>query len=132
LQYPSAKYQSRKPFTLCAVSQYFQDSRAVFLKTVQNELHRYAVSVEYRFSRACIHFLGLVNVKWGKEKFKDLALDSGEVGCSSCVSLLYLTRAMQSPDVFRAQLFALTGVDVARQKLMFKGKVVSVSDVPLC
>ena len=34
----------------------------------------------------------------------------------------------QSPEVLRAQLFALTGVEPDRQKLMIKGKTVKVRD----
>jgi len=30
----------------------------------------------------------------------------------------------ESPLVFKAQLFALTGVQVERQKLLFRGKVI--------
>eukprot|EP00050_Salpingoeca_kvevrii_P010356 m.7832 g.7832 ORF g.7832 m.7832 type:complete len:480 (+) comp2806_c0_seq1:17-1456(+) len=51
-----------------------------------------------------------VNVKWGKEKYT-VDLDTSE-----------------SPVVFKAQLFALTSVEPARQKLMFKGKTIGDDD----
>jgi len=46
-----------------------------------------------------------VHVKWGKEKFSDVELNKDE-----------------SPMVFQAQLFALSGVPPERQKIMAKGK----------
>jgi len=54
-----------------------------------------------------------VNVKWtnGKSTFKDIDLSFDE-----------------SPDVFKAQVFALTNVPPERQKLMFKGKLISDGD----
>lgn len=57
-----------------------------------------------------------VKVKWGKENFDGIDLNSDD-----------------EPVVFKAQLFALTGVQVDRQKLMFKGKVIGNSwdTVPL-
>ncbi|XP_072111807.1 ubiquitin carboxyl-terminal hydrolase 14 isoform X1 [Mobula birostris] len=45
-----------------------------------------------------------VNVKWGKEKFDGLELNTDD-----------------PPVVFKAQLFALTGVQPERQKVMIKG-----------
>ncbi|KAM8967783.1 ubiquitin carboxyl-terminal hydrolase 14 isoform 2-T2 [Pelodytes ibericus] len=45
-----------------------------------------------------------VNVKWGKEKFDNVELNTDE-----------------PPMVFKAQLFALTGVQPDRQKVMVKG-----------
>ncbi|MEQ2308963.1 Ubiquitin carboxyl-terminal hydrolase 14, partial [Ameca splendens] len=45
-----------------------------------------------------------VNVKWGKEKFDAVELNTEE-----------------PPMVFKAQLFALTGVQPDRQKVMVKG-----------
>ncbi|XP_016305174.1 ubiquitin carboxyl-terminal hydrolase 14-like [Sinocyclocheilus anshuiensis] len=45
-----------------------------------------------------------VNVKWGKEKFDSVELNTEE-----------------PPMVFKAQLFALTGVQPERQKVMVKG-----------
>lgn len=52
-----------------------------------------------------------VNVKWGKEKYKDLECNTDE-----------------PPLVFKAQLFALTGVEPNRQKVMLKGTVLKDSD----
>ena len=51
-----------------------------------------------------------VNVKWtnGKSTFKDIELSFDE-----------------SPDVFKAQLFALTNVPPERQKIMLKGKMIN-------
>lgn len=45
-----------------------------------------------------------VNIKWGRELFKDVELNTDE-----------------DPMVFKAQLYALTGVIPQRQKVMFKG-----------
>jgi len=45
-----------------------------------------------------------VNVKWGKEKFENVEIDTSE-----------------PPEVFKAQLFALSGVPPDRQKIMAKG-----------
>uniref|UniRef100_A0A2I2YXK1 Ubiquitin carboxyl-terminal hydrolase n=1 Tax=Gorilla gorilla gorilla TaxID=9595 RepID=A0A2I2YXK1_GORGO len=45
-----------------------------------------------------------ITVKWGKEKFEGVELNTDE-----------------PPMVFKAQLFALTGVQPARQKVMVKG-----------
>lgn len=42
-----------------------------------------------------------VNVKWGKQKFENVEVDTSE-----------------SPLLFKTQLFALTGVPVERQKVM--------------
>ena len=50
-----------------------------------------------------------VNVKWAKEKLSDIELDTDE-----------------PPLVFKAQLFALCGVQPERQKLMVKGTVIKV------
>lgn len=47
-----------------------------------------------------------VNVKWGKEKFSDVECNTDE-----------------TPEVFKAQLFALSGVQPDRQKVMMKGAV---------
>ncbi|XP_025109359.1 ubiquitin carboxyl-terminal hydrolase 14-like isoform X1 [Pomacea canaliculata] len=52
-----------------------------------------------------------VNVKWGKEKLSDVELNTDE-----------------PPLVFKAQLFALCGVQPERQKLMFKGSVIKDDD----
>ena len=50
-----------------------------------------------------------VNVKWGKEKFSDVECNTDE-----------------TPEVFKAQLFALSGVQPDRQKVMMKGAVLKV------
>lgn len=46
----------------------------------------------------------IVKVKWGKEVYPDLEINTDE-----------------PPLVFKAQLFALTGVNPVRQKVMMKG-----------
>lgn len=56
----------------------------------------------------CFIYLILVNVKWGKEKF-DVDLD-----------------LQQPPEVFIAQLYALSSVPASRQKIMFKGRLIKV------
>lgn len=45
-----------------------------------------------------------VNVKWGKESFKNIEVNTDE-----------------EPMLFKAQLFALTGVQPDRQKVLCKG-----------
>lgn len=45
-----------------------------------------------------------VKVKWGRESFPNIEVNTDE-----------------DPDVFKAQLFALTGVQPNRQKVMCKG-----------
>lgn len=50
-----------------------------------------------------------MNVKWGKEKFEGVELNTDE-----------------SVEVFQAQLFALSGVPPQRQKIMAKGKAMKV------
>ena len=50
-----------------------------------------------------------VNVKWGKEKFEGIEVDTSE-----------------PPEVFKAQLFALSGVPPERQKIMAKGMALKV------
>lgn len=51
-----------------------------------------------------IRWLLVVIVKWGKEVYTDIEVNTDE-----------------PPLVFKAQLFALTGVNPARQKVMMKG-----------
>lgn len=51
-----------------------------------------------------------VSVKWGKEKY-DVEANTDE-----------------APIVFKSQLFALTGVQPERQKVMFKGKTLADDD----
>jgi len=46
-----------------------------------------------------------VNIKWGKQKFESVELNTDE-----------------APEVFHAQMFALSGVPPERQKIMAKGK----------
>lgn len=55
----------------------------------------------------------IVTVKWGKEKFEGVELNTDE-----------------PPMVFKAQLFALTGVQPARQKVMVKGGTLKVKFSP--
>ncbi|EEC11108.1 Queuine tRNA-ribosyltransferase, putative [Ixodes scapularis] len=52
-----------------------------------------------------------VKVKWGKETFSDVEVDT-----------------LEEPMVFKAQLFALTGVQPDRQKVMVKGAVLKDND----
>lgn len=54
-----------------------------------------------------------VTVKWGKEKFEGVELNTDE-----------------PPMVFKAQLFALTGVQPSRQKVMVKGGTLKVTLSP--
>jgi ubiquitin carboxyl-terminal hydrolase 14 len=50
-----------------------------------------------------------VSVKSGKEKFQNLEVNTDEL-----------------PELFKAQLFALTNVAPERQKIMLKGSVLKV------
>ena len=50
-----------------------------------------------------------VNVKWGKEKFTDVECNTDE-----------------PPELFKALLFSLSGVQPERQKVMIKGAVIKV------
>lgn len=52
-----------------------------------------------------------VNIKWGKETFSDVELNTDD-----------------SPVVFKAQLFALSGVQTDRQKIMIKGQTIGDVD----
>lgn len=52
-----------------------------------------------------------VNVKWGKEKFEKVEVNTDE-----------------TPELFKAQLFALSGVSPERQKVMLKGSVLKDKD----
>lgn len=47
-----------------------------------------------------------VKVKWGKENFPNIEVNTDEI-----------------PILFKAQLYALTGVQPDRQKVLFKGSV---------
>lgn len=53
----------------------------------------------------------LVKVKWGKELYKDVEVNTDD-----------------DPLLFKAQLFALTGVQPERQKVMLKGTVLKDND----
>ena len=55
-----------------------------------------------------------VTVKWGKEKFEDVECNTDE-----------------PPMVFKAQLFALSGVQPERQKILLKGSVLKVNCISL-
>lgn len=59
----------------------------------------------------CIYFCfsETVSIKWGKEKFENVELNTDD-----------------PPEVFKAQLFALSGVNPERQKVMLKGSVLKV------
>lgn len=50
-----------------------------------------------------------MSIKWGKEKFENVELNTDD-----------------PPEVFKAQLFALSGVTPERQKVMLKGSVLKV------
>ncbi|RUS69850.1 hypothetical protein EGW08_022389 [Elysia chlorotica] len=52
-----------------------------------------------------------VNVKWGKERFTDVECNTDE-----------------PPELFKAQLFALSGVQPARQKVMVTGAILKDDD----
>ncbi|XP_059163013.1 ubiquitin carboxyl-terminal hydrolase 14-like [Physella acuta] len=52
-----------------------------------------------------------VNVKWGKEKFTDVECNTDE-----------------APELFKAQLFALSGVQPCRQKVMVTGSILKDDD----
>lgn len=53
----------------------------------------------------------LVKVKWGKESYQDVEVDTDE-----------------APLLFKAQLYALTGVQPERQKVMLKGVTLKDTD----
>jgi len=57
-----------------------------------------------------LSFFSVVSVKWQKELFKDVEIDTS-----------------QPPYVFKGQLFDLTGVPPERQKIMVKGGLLKVS-----
>lgn len=56
-------------------------------------------------------FCCTVKVKWGKESYPDVEVDTDE-----------------APLLFKAQLFALTGVQPERQKVMLKGSTLKDND----
>lgn len=64
----------------------------------------------------------IVKVKWGRELFPDIEVNTDE-----------------DPILFKAQLFALTGVQPGRQKVMCKGGILKdeewnlqIKEVSLC
>lgn len=67
--------------------------------------------------------LPTVKVKWGKEVYKDIELNTDE-----------------RPELFKAQIYALTGVQTQRQKVLYKGVIVNddewgtqkITDVSFC
>lgn len=86
----------------------------VMIKTYQNRQILSSVTWQLYFyssiywNLTCGIFV-VVNVKWGKEKFKDIECNTDE-----------------PLEVFKAQLFALSGVQPDRQKIMIKGAVLKV------
>ena len=52
-------------------------------------------------------------MKWGKERFDDVEINTDE-----------------PPEVFKMQLFSLTGVPPDRQKVMISGAMIAVSLIP--
>lgn len=50
-----------------------------------------------------------MKIKWGKERYDDVELNTEE-----------------SPEVFKMQLFSLTGVPPDRQKVMVSGTMITV------
>lgn len=56
-----------------------------------------------------LNYFILVNVKWGKQKFESVEVNTDE-----------------APEVFQAQMFALSSVPPERQKIMAKGKALKV------
>lgn len=58
-----------------------------------------------------IEMIVKVNIKWGKEQFKDVEVSLEE-----------------PPMVFKAQMFALSGVQPERQKIMVKGQIIKDND----
>ena len=59
------------------------------------------------------NILCVVKVKWGKERYDDVELNVEE-----------------PPEVFKMQLFSLTGVPPDRQKVMISGAMIAVSSSP--
>lgn len=52
----------------------------------------------------------VVKIKWGKERYDDVEVNTDE-----------------PPEVFKMQLFSLTGVPPDRQKVMISGTMIAVS-----
>ena len=67
------------------------------------------MEMRYFYHMLMAYIDDLVNIKWGKERFDNVQVNTDE-----------------PPLVFKAQIFALSGVEPARQKVMFKGKVLKV------
>lgn len=67
------------------------------------------LDADYQWQGLLFVYFNAVNVKWGKEKFDAVELNTEE-----------------PPMVFKAQLFALTGVQPDRQKVMVKGGTLKV------
>jgi hypothetical protein len=70
---------------------------------------RYPLPFMHRFSISRWLCSSAVNVKWNKEKFQDVELDTNE-----------------PPIVFKSQLFALSGVEPDRLKVVIAGKTIEV------
>lgn len=62
-------------------------------------------------TKLCDYVFVVVKVKWGKETYPDLEVNTDE-----------------PPMLFKAQLFALTGVQPERQKVMLKGVTLKDED----
>ena len=67
-------------------------------------------SIESENQNFLFCFLFIVHVKWGKEKFDNVEVNTAE-----------------PPELFQAQLYALSGVPIQRQKIMAKGKTLKVN-----
>ena len=63
----------------------------------------------------CRNYLSpcVVKVKWGKERYDNVEVNTDE-----------------PPEVFKMQLFSLTGVPPDRQKVMISGAMIAVSSTP--
>lgn len=81
-----------------------------FLLILSNKKNPHKCIFVYDKVQVNLFLCFLVNVKWGKEKFSDVECNTEE-----------------PPMVFKAQLFALSGVQPDRQKIMVKGAVVKVA-----
>ena len=57
-------------------------------------------------------YVHIVKVKWGKERYDDVELNTDE-----------------APEVFKTQLYTLTGVPPERQKVMISGAMITVRRV---
>ena len=68
-------------------------------------------SASTKFSRGILIINSIVNVKWGKQTFKDVEVDTAE-----------------DPLTLKAILYGLSNVPVDKQKVMIKGKVLKDTD----